>query len=285
MIVVKLNGGLGNQMFQYAYAKALKNSGFDVKLDNTVYKNYKLHGGYQLSNYKISIDLAMKEDLTLFKQNRISRVLKKLGYQNKKFIKEKSLRYDPKLLDAIDDTYIEGYFQSEKYFQHIRKDLLEDFTINKKISNYTAKIAQTIKSSPVSCSIHVRRGDFITYKNINIHGMCSIEYYKKAMNYMQHRLQDITYIIFSDEIEWVKSNLILDNAIYIESSENRLPHEDIYLMSLCNHNIIANSSFSWWGAWLNRHKNKIVIAPERWFADKTLALQSKDIVCANWIKV
>ncbi len=285
MVVVKLAGGLGNQMFQYAYAKALQNSGFDVKLDNTEYKNYKLHGGYQLSHYKISIELAEKEDLNIFKQNRICIVLKKLGYKSKKLIEEKSLRYDPELLDAIDNTYIQGYFQSEKYFKHIRKDLLEDFTINKKISNYTANMAQTIKSFPVSCSIHVRRGDFTSDNKINIHGICSVEFYKKAMNYMQYKLQNIIYIIFSDEIEWVKNNLILDNAIYIESDEERLPHEDIYLMSLCDHNIIANSSFSWWGAWLNGNKDKIVIAPDRWFSDETLALQSKDIVCENWIKI
>jgi len=136
-----------------------------------------------------------------------------------------------------------------------------------------------------SCSIHIRRGDYTSNVNSNIHGTCSLEYYKKATEYMQNKYKDIYYYIFSDDITWVKENLKLENAVYIESEEKRIPHEDIYLMSLCSNNIIANSSFSWWGTWLNNNLNKTVIAPKRWFEDNKLHAQSQDIVCDSWIKI
>lgn len=286
MVIVKIIGGLGNQMFQYAYAKALEQKGHEVKIDISAFETYKLHGGYQLDKYNIDLDSSIKDENDKFYKNTFFyKVLRRFGMDFSRRIKEKSLLFDKKLLEIDDNSYLDGYFQCEKYFKDIREIILKQFTINQDISNYTKEIKNKIQNSQNSCSLHIRRGDFVNSTNINIHGACDIEYYKKAMKYLEEKVVNINYFIFSDDIEWVKENLAIQNAIYIDSKEKRIPHEDIYLMSLCKNNIIANSSFSWWGAWLNQNEKKMVIAPKRWFADDKLESQSKDIVCESWVRI
>ena len=121
--------------------------------------------------------------------------------------------------------------------------------------------------------------------NVKIHGVCSVEYYNNAIEYLKNKLGEVNYFIFSDDFEWCRSNLKIDNAIFVESDEHRIAHEDIYLMSLCDHNIIASSTFSWWGAWLNDNESQISIAPMEWFKDKKYQKQSQDIVPNRWIKL
>jgi len=286
MIIVKIIGGLGNQMFQYAYAKSLQERGNNVKIDLSAFETYILHGGYQLDKYNIDLECTINEENNIYYQNSLlNKVLKKLKFYKDKTIQEQSLLYDKSLLNVKDDNYINGYFQSEKYFKNIRDSLIEQFTIKQGVSDYTNKIKAAILDSKNSCSIHIRRGDFTSPTNSKIHGTCDLEYYKKAINFVNNKFDSVKYFIFSDDINWCKENLKLDNSIYLDSEEKRIPHEDIYLMSLCNHNIIANSSFSWWGAWLNKNDEKIVIAPKRWFASDDLEIYSNDIVCDNWIKV
>lgn len=286
MIITRIIGGLGNQMFQYAYAKALEQKGHEVKIDISAFETYKLHGGYQLDKYNIDLDSSIKDENDKFYKNTFFyKVLRRFGMDFSRRIKEKSLLFDKKLLEIDDNSYLDGYFQCEKYFKDIREIILKQFTINQDISNYTKEIKNKIQNFQNSCSLHIRRGDFVNSTNINIHGACDIEYYKKAMKYLEEKVVNINYFIFSDDIEWVKENLAIQNAIYIDSKEKRIPHEDIYLMSLCKNNIIANSSFSWWGAWLNQNEKKMVIAPKRWFADDKLESQSKDIVCESWVKI
>lgn len=286
MVIVKIVGGLGNQMFQYAYAKSLQQKGYEVKIDITAFETYKLHGGYQLDKYEIDLKASiMEENNEFYKNNIFFKILSKLGLNFSRRIKENSLLFNSELLKIEDNSYLDGYFQCEKYFIDIREILLNQFVIKQVISNYTNEIENKIKDSKNSCSLHIRRGDFVNSTNITIHGTCDIKYYKKAMKYFEEKVGSINYFIFSDDIEWVKENLEVLNAIYIESKEKRIPHEDIYLMRLCNHNIIANSTFSWWGAWLNQNENKIVIAPKRWFADEELYKKSRDIVCEGWVKL
>jgi len=286
MVIVKIIGGLGNQMFQYAYAKALEQKGYEVKIDISAFETYNLHGGYQLDKYNIDLKTSTKEESDIFyTKNLFVKVLRKLGLDFSERIKEKSLLFDNKLLEIEDDSYLDGYFQCENYFKDIRKEILNQFVINQAVSDYTKKIENKIQNSRYSCSLHIRRGDFINNTNISIHGACDIKYYKNAMKYLEEKIDDLFYFVFSDDIEWCRENLDIQNVIYIESKEKRIPHEDIYLMSLCNHNIIANSTFSWWGAWINQNEEKIVIAPKKWFADDKMDNQSKDIVCESWIRI
>jgi hypothetical protein len=157
--------------------------------------------------------------------------------------------------------------------------LLDNFVVDKKISENSSKVAMQIFTAKNSCSLHIRRGDYISdEKANNVHGTCGLEYYKKAIKHINSQFENVQYFIFSDDISWTKENLLIENAIYVHN--NSIPHEDIYLMSLCNHNITANSSFSWWGAWLNKNQNKTVIAPKKWFVDR-----ENEVACENWIKL
>lgn len=267
MIIVRIVGGLGNQMFQYAYAKSLQQMGFDVEIDISKFKTYKLHGGYHLDTY--NIDLKTSGFIsTLLSLTKI-----------KKNIKEKNLLFDENLFNLSGNEFVKGYFQTEKYFTKIRSILLNQFTIKQELSGSTIEYSKKIKKQINSCSVHIRRGDFISDEKANsVHGTCDLNYYREAINLINEKFNNTYFFVFSDDKSWTKTNLKIDNASYID--HKTIPHEDIYLMSLCKHNITANSSFSWWGAWLNQNDDKIVISPKKWFIDK-----ENEVACANWIQL
>lgn len=286
MIIVQFTGGLGNQMFQYACAKALEQRGYRVKLDISAFETYKIHGGYQLEKYNIGLECATEEEIKeFFARNFASKLLCRLGIRTSKVFKEKSLLFDINFLNPKDDTYLVGYFQCERYFINIRNMLLMEYSIKDELSIYTREIQDNIIKSNKSCSIHIRRGDFISDKSNIIHGACSLGYYQDSISYLQDNFEGLNYFVFSDDITWVKENIQLENITYVESQERRSPHEDLFLMSLCDHNIIANSTYSWWGAWLNQNDDKIVLAPRRWFANDILQMQSQNIIPEKWIRL
>lgn len=267
MIIVRIVGGLGNQMFQYAFAKALQQKGFNVKIDTSKFKTYTLHGGYHLDKYNIDLKTSGFFP-TLFSILKI-----------RKNVKEKSLLFDENLTKLQGNEYVKGYFQTEKYFENIRGVLLEQFTLNAHLSDSTNTYVEAIKKQSNTCALHVRRGDFISDLKANsVHGTCDLEYYKKAIKFIKKTQDQLKFYVFSDDIDWAKENLEISNATFIDHKCK--PHEDLFLMSLCNHNITANSSFSWWGAWLNKNKNKTVIAPKKWFVNKV-----NEVACKNWIKI
>lgn len=285
MIIVRMVGGVGNQLFCYAYAKSLQQKGYDVKIDISTFKFNKIDS-YEFDKYNIDIPIStQKENEILFNNSSLSKILKRFGIDISNKVREKSLLFDESLLRINDNSYVDGYFQNEKYFYDIREIILEQISINRPLSNFTKSIQKKINSLNNTCSIHVRRGDMANDINVKIHGVCSVEYYNNAIEYLKNKLGEVNYFIFSDDFEWCRSNLKIDNAIFVESDEHRIAHEDIYLMSLCDHNIIANSTFSWWGAWLNDNESQISIAPMEWFKDKKYQKQSQDIVPNRWIKL
>jgi hypothetical protein len=285
MIIVKIIGGLGNQMFSYAFAKALEKRGNIVKIDISGYKKYTLHD-YQLNKYYIDLPVSTEnENSSLYGQTFLNKIMRRIGLDFSKRIKEKNFFYQKKFLEITNEAYFEGYFQSEKYFKDIKNIITKQFTIKSNISSYTNDLKKIIIDSNNSCSLHIRRGDYVNAKNISTHGICDLKYYKNAISYLEKKFGVLTFFIFSDDIEWCKNNLKIDNAVFVNSEEKRIAHEDIYLMSICNHNIIANSSFSWWGAWLNINDDKIVIAPKDWFADNNLNNVSSDIVPEDWVRI
>jgi len=272
-------------MFQYAFASILAAKGFDVKLDISTYDTYHLHGGYQLDKYNISLKTADKTEIQKLRTNSLlTTILNRFGIFQKTVIKEKKLLFNPAFLHPNDHAYFDGYFQSEKYFLSIRNILIKSFTLKSTLSVEAQQIKKVIEASGVSISLHVRRGDYINNSTTNkIHGTCPLDYYQNAMSLLNEKYDEIQYFVFSDDIAWVKKNLPIENAVYVSKEGNRIPHEDIYLMSQCKHNVIANSTFSWWGAWLNNNPQKTVIAPERWFATQKMQLQATDIIPNNWI--
>lgn len=201
---------------------------------------------------------------------------------------DRSLRFDPKILDARDGAYLEGFWQSEKYFKEIEDAIRKEFTLKKPLGSTAALWAEKIRAAGTSVSLHIRRGDYVTNSiTHSYHGTCSKEYYARAYAEMIRRLgknpEAVELFIFSDDIPWAKENLSFPSQIYFVSDDAIPDYEEIALMSICRHHIIANSSFSWWGAWLDASEGKIVIAPEIWNAVR--GMDTTDLVPSEWIRI
>lgn len=298
MIIVKLSGGLGNQMFQYAAALGLaskKNQ--KLFIDLSFFHNYDLHE-YALKHFNISTEII--EDIGKFNYKIINKYIptkfhkyiKKIPPYGVSIFKESAINFDPLFFNINDDIYLDGYWQSDKYFKEYEKIVRKEFTFKKPISEINLIIAEKIQSTN-SISLHMRRGDYVVNKNTNqMHGICNLDYYYSAINLILSKVNSPYFFIFSDDINWVKSNLKLEaKHLFVEHNSEfdgrrytaNKNHEDIRLMSLCKHNIIANSSFSWWGAWLNQDPGKIVIAPKKWFNNEKFNIN--DIVPENWLRL
>ncbi|MBN0988374.1 alpha-1,2-fucosyltransferase [Amphritea pacifica] len=288
MVIVRLIGGLGNQLFQYAYALSLADRGYRVKLDISEFESYTLHGGYSLGHYDERIAIATQDEIRqLTRVGPLTKLLRKVqGKKSRRVIRESNFSYDEKMLAPEDGHYLVGYFQSEKYFNGIRGALLESLSLKHKLSTYSVAVCTAISDSPVSVSVHIRRGDYISDPSANsTHGVCSLDYYYAAIQQFEDRYSDVDFYIFSDDIDWVKENLKIARAQYISAEQKRFAGEDIYLMSQCDHNIVANSSFSWWGAWLNDNAAKEVVAPEQWYADPDMQRFSRTLIPDSWIRL
>lgn len=274
LVVVNLIGGLGNQMFQYATGKSLaKKLNGTLKLDVKGFETY--FRSYDLNHFKISALVATSEEVLKLKS-------KNLFFRPKYICKEKFFGFDASIFGNKLPIYLEGYWQSEKYFKEIREDLISEFQPKDGLSEYSQEIVKKIKSSKNSVSIHIRRGDYLNPENQQVHGVCSLDYYQSAVQRLNQDLGELTYFVFSDDMSWVKSNLNLrGEVVFVDGNVGDRSFEDMLLMSYCEHNIIANSSFSWWGAWLNQNPNKKVVAPQKWFA--TQKIQSRDIYAQDWV--
>ncbi len=290
MIISQIIGGLGNQMFQYAVGRAVslqKKQRFH--LDVSGFAHYGLHHGFELERiFKIDGSLAASTDLAEVlgwqSDPRIRRVLarKPLAFlRRKELIFEPSLAYWPAIQKVPESCYLSGYWQSEKYFIHEARQIREDFTFRTPFSETNEELANLL-SRINSVSLHIRRGDYVANPaNHSIYASCSPEYYRKAANFIAERIANPQFFIFSDDMDWVRNNLNLPFPTrYIDHNRGTESFNDMRLISLCRHHIIANSSFSWWGAWLGTNLEKIVIAPEPWFASKTMA--SQDLIPPNW---
>jgi len=300
MIIVQLFGGLGNQMFQYALGRHLaeKNSSI-LKLDLSGFETYKLHR-YGLHCFKTWEHIATIDEINAFKRRNTShytRFISSIGmrwrrgvhkkfdiYQNAASIKEKEFSFDPSVLEAKGNIYLEGYWQSEKYFNEIKGILLRELSFKYEQDAINMELSEQIQKTE-SVSIHIRRGDYVTNPVTNqVHGLCSLDYYKNSVNYITNKIPDCHFYVFSDDIPWVRTSFNLDYPVtMVDCNDDSTNYEDLRLMSLCRHNIIANSSFSWWGAWLNPNPDKIVVSPEEWFKDSTK--DAKDLIPESWMKI
>lgn len=275
MKIVKLMGGLGNQMFQYAFGQVIKADAYDVSWFEDV-KNYPTvtPRAYELDFFKCSPHLTT---LKAKKRNILSKLLCQIS--SDKIIKEKPANvYNPKLL-KIKKGVFKGYFQCAQYCEAVRLQLLADFVPQNQPNEANQEILNKIKSTN-SVSLHVRRGDYIQFQHV--HGLCDLAYYQKAIDLIDSHVSNPHFFLFSDDIAWVEENLkIKFPYTIVDINQGKDSPWDIWLMKNCQHNIIANSSFSWWGAWLNENPNKIVIAPATWFSDGS----PTDIIPHDWYKI
>jgi len=260
-MIIKIIGGLGNQMFQYAYGRNMELSGKKVVFDTSFFagnKNSKdTVRNFKLDKFNIATNAEFSPKRHLISDIWI-KVKRRLG------------------LNA------DVYFQSEKYFINISDNIRQESTLKKLLSNKAQESLSNIKNNN-SISLHIRRGDYVTDKNTNMfHGTCDVGYYEKAISLIKEKVDSPVFFVFSDDIAWAKDNLKGSEFVFVSSPEIE-DAEELVLMSKCKHNIIANSSFSWWGAWLNSNLDKIVIAPQKWFNDKKA--NKNQILPEKWIRI
>lgn len=286
MVVTKLKGGLGNQMFQYATGLAvatLKKE--ELKLDVTGYDDLRYVNAntprqYRLFPFNISGDIATAEEVKERKYP-FGGISKAFHFFQHRILKQHYLDYDQSFLRGA-HKYVEGYFQSEKNFFDIRDKIRKEFTIKKESEIFLLEKSKIDKDK--SASVHIRRGDYVSDFKTNIaHGVCSREYYERAIALVRTKIENPTFYFFSDDIEWVKKEFGERPEFKYVSNPGLEDCEELMLMASCAHNIIANSSFSWWGAYLNQNPSKIVIAPKKW-VNKTPD-PHPNIIPEKWIRI
>lgn len=292
MDIVRLKGGLGNQMFQYAFAESLRSKGRRVRCNLGYYKKTPHSGNFMLDRVFNNIDLDEIDDEYFDRIDREWRTIRDNRKMVERFVNdipnrffwvendEEEGNYVPNVYETKSCTFV-GYWQTYKYFEDIRESLLHAFRFQEEMGDLN-EYRGIIKDTRRSVSVHVRRGDYLLNEDI-FGGICTSEYYEKAMNYFKEKMDTPTFIFFSDDIDWVESHFHVDNSIYI-SADDFSKYEswyDMYLMTLCRGNIIANSTFSWWGAWLNKHDDKIVVAPSKWSNTRKMP----DICPVDWIRI
>lgn len=269
-------GGLGNQMFQYAAAKSLA-----IHLQTSLRYYFRDYYPYAkrlfvLDNFNIK--LKKISYLDMFKI--------KLSKQNSAFLFRKEekeyYKFDQCFFDLPKNTLLKGFWQSYKYFIRYDEQIRVDF--DSTLNDINAEhLASEINNSN-AVSIHIRRGDYISSEVTNkIHGTCSMDYYQEAISLIIQRVTNPKFYVFSDDIYWVKENLKVDGELkFVENMDNEI--SELKLMALCKHNIISNSSFSWWGAYLNKNLNKVVIAPKKW-TNTILDISKYDLIPEKWILI
>jgi hypothetical protein len=295
VIIVQLTGGLGNQLFQYAMGRtlAIKNK-TTFKQDLSFFESYEWHE-YSLAPFNIEENLATKEEVEKLKQQQnkqdtamdiVSRIRRKLLRPKPVIINEANLLYNPEYKEISSSAYLMGYWQSEEYFKDEEPLIRKEFTVKIPPSEPNRNLLNDIQKQ-TSVSLHIRRGNFVQVDFVNkVHGTCSMEYYEAAIARIGNHCNNPVFYIFSDDIPWAKENLKMSYPhVYVEINDDKTDYEDLRLMHNCQHHILANSTFSWWGAWLNPSKEKIVIAPSQWFADPERNKYSRDILPQSWIRI
>lgn len=295
MVIVQLYGGLGNQLFQYAMGRriALDNK-VELKLDLSAFETYKLHK-YCLFHFNILENTATGKELRTIQSlrhgngfaDKLRRLKEKIlpGFLKYNFV-QKKVGFEPDVLNVRGEVYLEGYWQSEKYFKVVEDIIRKEFSFKTPPSDENRKIGVEISGCD-SISIHVRRSDYVNDSRTNsVHGTCPLQYYTAAVDKITEGVANPVFYVFSDDHNWVRKELKIDfPTVYVTNNNADTNYEDLRLMSLCKHNIIANSSFSWWGAWLNRNAGKKVIARREWFNSNVVNYDIDDIVPQDWIKI
>lgn len=286
-IVSRLYGGLGNQMFQYAAARAVA-----MRVNAPLHLDLSLLGvdsarDFALAPFSIEVKVAsptQKKNVANPKPliRIIRRIRRRLGWSGGiQVFTERSYRYDSGIKRLTAPVVLDGYFQSERYFADIRERIVQDFTLRHKPSSAAEALLNKISTTD-SIGLHIRRGDYVKNPIANAyHGTCSLDYYRRGVEVVTRGLERPHCFLFSDDPDWVRINFKAEVPTTLVDIHGPLEaHEDLRLMAACRCYVIANSSFSWWGAWLGSHPGKVVVAPQRWFRD--VRVDTSDLIPSDW---
>jgi hypothetical protein len=275
LIISTLTSGLGNQMFQYAVGRALAlRHGSDLVLDTGWLRpaSYVTRYSYELGVFQVDVGVT-----SAYRHRRRERLREILGLAPPPYV-YKPLTFDPNVLDLPGYIRLVGYWQSEKYFEEYADVIRSDFEFRDPLDGPDSEIAAKIEAS-TAISVHVRRGDAIWPASWHFHGILPLAYYHSATRRILHSAPDAHFFVFSDDPDWCRANLELGPTTFVDHYQDNAG-DDLRLMALCRHHVIANSTYSWWGAWLNPRKDKIVIAPKRFFVPLDFR---HDIVPEHWV--
>jgi hypothetical protein len=280
MIIVRLSDGLGNQMFQYAFGRALSvRRGVPLRLDLSAYQRDRKRV-YGLSQFLVMEDFVTEEEVLKV----VSRPLDPTQpWWDQPVVKPEHFHYDEDVTRVPSAGYFVGYWQTERHFADLAGLIRLEFTPRSPLSGANLDAARTIAARN-AVSLHVRRGDYVSDRTVNaLHGICSLDYYRRAVAHVMERVERPEFFIFTDDPDWVRANLKLGAPAYLIAHNGNAPVEDLRLMSLCRHHILANSSFSWWGAWLAERPGQVVCAPRRWFTG--YPHDTRDLTPDRWVRL
>ncbi len=292
MIIVQLTGGLGNQLFQYAIGRNIaERNNVPLKLDLSWFKDQS-DRSYGLNHFATIQEIASPAEVAQLKGSKLvylkEIILHKLNidrpHGKRTLILERSLDFDPNILQISGSAYLIGFWQSEKYFKDIERTIRKEFVIKTPPDSKNIAVANEIKNTEAVC-IHVRRGDYVSDpKTSRSIGVCSLDYYYKSLDHIMSKVEKPHFFIFSNDPDWTQRHIKIDApTTYVCHNPSDMGFEDLRLMTFCKHFIIANSSFSWWGAWLSSNKQKTVIAPAQWF--KGQQYNDEDRLPKEWIRL
>ncbi|MDZ7603533.1 MAG: alpha-1,2-fucosyltransferase [Hoeflea sp.] len=284
-VISRLHGGLGNQLFQYATGRAVAlRTRSELLLDARQFTPANPFQ-YDLGHFRIAARVAEEGELPPAKDRALAYAWWRLFGRSPCFVREQSLAFNKRIGTIGPDCYLHGYFQSERYFEAIAAELRTELAFCEPARDANARMAERIQNAP-SVSLHIRRGDYLTSAKARAaHGAPDPDYHRRALEEIRTRSgTDPVVYLFSNDPDWVRDNMKLDaELVTVAINDGRTAHEDLRLMSLCDHHVIANSTFSWWGAWLNPSPEKIVVAPARWFASPKLS--NPDITPQGWLRL
>jgi hypothetical protein len=288
MVIVRLNGGLGNQMFQYAAGRALADRlGTELLLDTRAFDHLLAldaytRRAYALAPFSLRGRVATVADLKNWPVwvTEIGMRLRPVRPLFRRWHFESGITYDPGVLMLHEPVCLVGYWQSERYFSDIADRIRADFALAQPMTGENARLLKLARSER-SVGLHVRRGDFANLDQAaQLHGLCSVDYYRRAIGIVRERCPQCHFLVFSDDPQWARAELPLETGAVFVAGNEQQPEQDLALMSACRHHVIANSSFSWWAGWLGYHPEQIVIAPAPWYA--SAKLDASDLAVARW---
>ena len=290
-VITRLNGGLGNQLFHYAAGLSLADRlGVPLKLDLSEFDTYLLRR-FELDKFEISATIAAPEETTdlVVNPSRFERFYSRLAISlglgcYRIAFKQIKFEYDEAFGKIKHPMYLNGYWQSERYFKPVEDKLRNELCLVDKLGDTSRRFLDEILQCP-AVSLHIRRGDYVSNPSAAlVHGVCSLDYYYSAIRHIAARVENPYFFVFSDDPQWARENLKISFPVrFVAANGPDSGVEDMWLMKSCKHHIIANSSFSWWAAWLNKSSDKIVIAPGDWFLDKNI--DTGDLIPDQWHKI
>ncbi len=295
MIVSNLTIGLGNQLFQYARGFSLsRERGVPFAVD--VYspigcgeRHFEIQAFFEISAAPAQRQ-QLRSQCLFFRlpapvQRRLRWNKRMMNVFRRHILTEPGFAHCPDPAPLRSNLYLLGYWQSPRYFATAEADLRNEFKFKRPLSSEGSRLREKIEQSN-SVSLHVRRGDYLSKGANELHGVCELDYYGSAISYLQSHLGTCEFFVFSDDIEWARQNLKFPSkAHFVSHTTGSTADEDLRLMSLCKHSVIANSTFSWWGAWLNANKERIVIAPKLWFRDEKMNAEARSLYPDYWVQL